>query len=212
MSIFSSAGFDLPLFETPEAEGFDYASQKVVVIGGGSNTGKLSIQLLRLAGVGTIIAIASPSNEELLRSFGATHVIARQDSASSIEEQVRAITGDELLYVYDTFSYDDLSLGASLLSNTQKGIFVHNGTGEIPDSVLEQKRGGMDDKRILGFSHFIPEFGRTLWNKMPTWLATGQIKPLAYKTIEGLDADKVNMALDRYAAGRSAKRYHVRIA
>jgi NADPH2:quinone reductase len=60
MSLFSSAGFGWPFPGTPEAASFDYTSQKVVIIGGGTNTGKLAIQFARLAGIGTIIAIASP--------------------------------------------------------------------------------------------------------------------------------------------------------
>lgn len=210
MSFFSAAGFGLPLPETPDAAGFDYSSQKVVIIGGGSNIGKLSVQLARFAGFGTIIAVASASSAELLKSLGATHVIARQDA--NIEEQVRAVVGDDLLCVYDTFTFGDLSLGASLLSNCKKGTFVYNGTGQIPEAILEKKTAGLEEKRILGFSHFIPEFGRLFWSKISGWLAEGKIQPLAYKTIEGLDADKVNFALDEYAAGRSGERYHIRIA
>jgi NADPH2:quinone reductase len=39
MSLFSSAGFGLPFPGTSEAAAFDYTSQKVVIIGGGTNTG-----------------------------------------------------------------------------------------------------------------------------------------------------------------------------
>lgn len=210
MSIFSSAGFGLPLPETDEAVDFYYAAQKVVIIGGGTNTGKLAVKLCKLAGIGTIVVIADPANKDLLKEFGATHVIARQDM--NVEEQVRGIVGDDLQYVYDTFTFGNLSLGASMLSNSKKGIFVHNGIGQIPDTVLATKQEGHEDKQILGFSHFIPLFGRLLWEKIPGWLARGQIKPLTYKVIEGLDVVKVNYALDEYAAGRSGERYHVRIA
>jgi NADPH2:quinone reductase len=46
--------------------------------------------------------VASFSGEAELTSYGATHVIARQ--APDIEAQVREIVGDELVYMYDTFS------------------------------------------------------------------------------------------------------------
>lgn len=210
MSLFSSAGFGFPLPGTDEAVGFDYTAHKVVIIGGGTNTGKLAVQLCKIAGIGTIVVIAGPANEDLLKEFGATHFIARHDM--NIEEQVRDIVGDDLQYVYDTFTFGDLSLGASMLSNLRKGIFVHNGIGKIPDTVLAKKQEGLEDKRILGFSHFLPLFGRLLWEKIPGWLARGQIRPLAYRIIEGLDAEKVNHSLDEYAAGRSGVRYHVRIA
>ncbi|KAJ5313622.1 uncharacterized protein N7443_000506 [Penicillium atrosanguineum] len=209
LSLFSSTGFGLPLPETHDAEGFDYTLQNVVIIGAGSNIGKLSVQLAKLAGFGTIIAVASLSNAGLLKSFGATHVIARQDS--NIKEQVQAIVGDDLLYVYDTFNYGDLSLGASLLSTSKKGVFAHNGTGQISEAVLKTKRAGLEDKRMLGFSHLIPEFGKLLWEKLPSWLETGQIRALAYKVIDGLEETEVNEALDEYAAGRSGERFHVQI-
>jgi NADPH2:quinone reductase len=209
MTLFSASGFGWPLPGTPEAASFDYASQKVVIIGGGTNTGKLAIQYARLAGVGTIIAIASTSGEALLKSFGATHVIDRR--LPDIEEQVRRVVGDELLYVYDTFTKDQ-SLGVSLLSNSKKGICIYNVKVQVDEAVLAKKKGGAEVRQIQGFSHFIPEFGQLFWKQFPIWLKEGKIQPLKYKVIDGLHADKVNMALDEYGQGESSERYHVRIA
>lgn len=210
MSLFTAAGLALPFPGTAEAASFDYASQKVVIVGGGTNLGKLAVQMAKLAGVGTIIAIASPSGAALLKSFGATHVIARQDS--DIEDQVRRIVGDELLYVYDTITTSDQSLGASLLSNSKKGVFVRVLDGEISEAVLAKKKEGVDIKRIKGFSSLIPEFGQLFWKEFPGWLESGKITPLKYKVIEGLDAAKVNGALDEYKEGKGGDRYHVRVA
>jgi NADPH:quinone reductase len=210
LTLFSAAGFDLPFPGTPEAASFDFASQKVVIVGGGSNIGKLATQFAKLAGIGTIITIASLSGAEILKSFGATHVIARQDS--DIEEQVRAIVGDELLYVYDAISMGEgHNLGVSLLSNSKKGMFVSNLQGKASEAVLAKKREGIEEKFIRGFSHSIPEFGQLFWKEFPTWLEAGQIKPLKFKVIEGLDADSVNHALDEYGEGRSGERYHVHL-
>ncbi|TVY21197.1 Dehydrogenase orsE [Lachnellula arida] len=211
MSLFSSGGFNLPFPETAEAKAFNYAAQKLVIVGGGSNIGKLAIQFAKLAGVGIVIAIASPSGAELLKSFGATHVISRHDS--DIEEQVRGIVGDELLYVFDTINMGDgHTLGVSLLSNSKKGVFVSTLPGKATEAVLAKKEGGIEEKFIRGFSHSFPEFGELFWKEFPAWLAKGIIRPLKFKVIEGLDADKVNHALDEYAAGRSGERYHVRVS
>ena len=209
MSLFSAAGLGMPFPGSPESKNFDYASQKLVVIGGGSNTGNIAIQLAKLAGIGTIITTASLSGAEELKSYGATHVIARQ--APDIEEQVRAIVGDELLYVYDTFSFGDISLGVSLLSNSKKGTIAHLLTGEANEAVTAQKKSGFEAKRIAGFSHAIPEFGQMFWKEFPRWLENGKITPVKYKVIEGLDADKINAALDEYRDGKGGVRYHVRI-
>lgn len=210
MSLFTTAGCNLPLPGTPEAASFDYASQKLVIVGGGTNLGKLAVQMAKLAGIGTIIAIASPSGAALLKSFGATHVIARQDS--DVEDQVRRIVGDELLYVYDTITTGDQSLGVSLLSNSKKGVFAHVVDGEISEAVLAKKKAGVETKRIKGFSSLIPEFGQLFWKEFPGWLESGKITPLKFKVIEGLDAAKVNGALDEYRDGKGGDRYHVRVA
>jgi NADPH2:quinone reductase len=207
MALFSTAGLGLPFPGTTESESFDYASQKLVIIGGGSNTGKLAIQFARLAGIGIIITTASLSSAALLRSFGATHVIARQDP--DIEEQVRHIVGDELLYVYDTFSSDH-SLGISLLSSSQKGTLIHNASGQADEAVLS-KKSGVEYRHIRGFSHFIPEFGQMFWKQFPIWLETGEIMPVKYKVIDGLDSVRVNEALDEYREGTGGDRYHVRM-
>jgi NADPH2:quinone reductase len=209
MCLFSAAGLNIPFPGTPESKSFDYASQKLVIIGGGSNTGKLAIQFARIANIGTIIAIASLSGAEELKSLGATHVIARQ--APNIEEQVRAIVGDELLYVYDTFSVGDNSLGVSLLSNSKKGTVANILTGEPSETVKAQKKAGFEAKRVIGFSHGIPEFGQLFWKELPKWLESGKIKPAKYNVIEGLDAEKVNEALDMYRDGKGGDRYHVHI-
>jgi NADPH2:quinone reductase len=210
MALFSPPGFGLPFPGAPESVSFDYASQKVAIIGGGTNTGKLAIQFARLAGIGTIIAVASASSAALLKSIGATHVVARQDS--DVEEQVRSIVGDELLYVYDTFSFGDFSLGVSFLSSTKKGTFIYNTTGQPDEAVLATKAGGVDLRHIQGFSHFVPQFGQMFWKQLPLWIASGQIIPLGYNVIDGLDSVKVNLALDEYKAGKGGIRYHVRMA
>ncbi|KAK9369214.1 chaperonin 10-like protein [Lipomyces kononenkoae] len=210
MALFTVQGLGIPFPGSPESANFDYASQKLAIIGGGSNTGKLAIQLARIAGIGTIVATASPSSAAELKSLGATHVISRTDT--NIEEQVRDIVGDDLVYVYDTFNLGNHSLGVSLLSNSKKGNFVANVIGQADETVLAAKKGGVESKRIQGFSHGIPEFGQAFWKQLPIWIGNGTIKPMKYKVIDGLDAAKVNSALDEYRDGKGGARHHVRIA
>lgn len=210
MAMFTSQGLDIPFPGSPESANFDYASQKLAIIGGGSNCGKIAIQLARVAGIGTIIATASVSSAAELKALGATHVIPRTDS--NIEAQVRGIVGDELVYVYDTITFGNHSLGVSLLSNSKKGNFVANVIGQADEDVLATKKGGVESKRIQGFSHGIPEFGQAFWKQLPIWIGNGTIKPTKYKVIDGLDATKINAALDEYRDGKGGARYHVRMA
>ncbi|KIW10801.1 hypothetical protein PV08_10100 [Exophiala spinifera] len=208
-AIFTPAGFNFPFPGTPDSEGFDYQSQKIVVVGGGSNTGKLAIQLAHIAGVGKIIAIASQSNETLLRSYGATHVINRHDP--DIESQVRLLTGDDLVHVLDTVNNPDRGLAMSLLSNTKPGLLITLTPGRSSDSLHAQKKAGVEEKQILGFPHVYPEFGHLFWKTFPRWLESGKVKPIKYNVIKGLDADLVNAALDKYTSGNGGDRYHVSI-
>lgn len=69
----------------------------------------------------------------------------------------------------------------------------------------------METKYIQGFSHILPNVGQMFWKQFTNWLEVGKMKPLEYKVIEGLDADKVNLALDDYRNGRSGVRYHVQM-
>jgi NADPH2:quinone reductase len=204
-------GFGLPFPGTPEAKDFDYKSQKVAIVGGATHTGKFAIQLLRICGVGTIIAIASASGAELLKSLGATHVVARQ--AADIEAQVRNIVGDDLIYVYDTVTAGPLDLAASLLSESKKGTLMFNVLGQVSEAMVATKKAGIEITRVQGFSSLVPEFGKLCWKQFPIWLEKGDIKPSGIKVIEGLDAAKVNAALDEYVAGNGLPdRYVVRHA
>jgi NADPH:quinone reductase len=201
-------GLGIPFPGTPESKTFDYKSQKLVIIGGGTNCGKLAIQLARIAGIGTVITTASFCGEAELKGYGATHVIDRQ--ASNIEEQVRSIVGDDLVYVYDTFHIEDHSLAVSLLSNSKKGSYAHLIYGKPSDAVAAQKKAGYEAKHIMGASAATPDLAILFWKQFPKWLQSGEIKPLKYSIIEGLNAEKVNVALDGYKDLASGKRYHVR--
>ena len=72
LSLFSPMGFGFPFPGTPEAEDFDYKSQKIVIVGSGTNTRKFSIQLARIAGIGTIIVVAGLNGQAELKDLGAT--------------------------------------------------------------------------------------------------------------------------------------------
>ncbi|KAL5319054.1 hypothetical protein ACEPPN_014124 [Leptodophora sp. 'Broadleaf-Isolate-01'] len=53
------------------------ANRATVIIGGGSNVGKIAIQFARMAKVGKVITVASTKKRAHLLKLGATHVIDR---------------------------------------------------------------------------------------------------------------------------------------
>jgi NADPH:quinone reductase len=108
-------GFGFPAPFAPTAgQGFAYATQNILVIGGGSNVGKLGIQFAKLVGVGRIISIASRKNEAGLKALGATHVVDRHQEPAKVVKAVHTITGSEgVTHVYDCVSWE-YSLALSL--------------------------------------------------------------------------------------------------
>lgn len=209
LSLFSPMGFGIPFPGTPEAEGFDYKSQKIVIVGGGTNTGKFGIQLARIAGIGTIIAVAGRTGQVELKELGATHVISRH--ASDIESQVREIVGDELLYVYDTYnSTEGLVHSVNLLSRSRRGKLVRLVRGPPVASANGIEGAGFEEKQIIGFSSGIPAFGAMLWKQLQEWIEEERLKFPKYSVVDGLDVDKVNAALDDLKL-KSGKRWHVRV-
>jgi NADPH2:quinone reductase len=209
LSLFSPMGFGIPFPGTPEAKDFDYESQKITIVGGGTNAGRFGIQLAQIAGIGTIIAVAGLAGQDRLKELGATHVISRQ--ASDIESQVREIVGDELLYVYDTYNTTDgLAQSARLLSRSNRGKLVRLVRGPPVTSVTEIEGAGFEEKQIIGFSSSIPAFGVMFWKRLPVWIEEGRLKHPSITVIDGLDADKVNAALNDLKL-KSGKRWHVRV-
>jgi NADPH2:quinone reductase len=216
MVLFSESGFGwgLPGTSKGEEAGSNWKGKKLVIVGGGTNTGKLAIQLARIAGVGTIIAIASLSGKQELEELGATHVVSRHETDEEIEKQVRDIVGDELVYVYDTFNgTPGLALAVSLLSNSKKGILARIIPGppvDISSPAAANKKAGFEEKLVFGYSGAIPEFGTAFWKLLTSWLESGEMKVLKYGVIEGLDEEKVNKVLDEMRT-RSGGRWHVKL-
>jgi NADPH:quinone reductase len=202
-ALFHPNWFNLPPPFSPEAKTFDYASQSLVVIGGGSQVGKLTLQFARNVRIGKIIAIASISNEKELKSLGATHVVDRHSSI--IVNEVHAIAGgpDSVTRVYDCVSWT-YELAAELVSSTlpSKVLTLH-----VPDNAIELlKKFGKDKAEaifVIGDRANWKEHAEQFWGQLENWLKEGKILIPKYRTIEGLDEKLVNEALDSYRDGQA---------
>ncbi|OOQ90213.1 putative alcohol dehydrogenase, zinc-containing [Penicillium brasilianum] len=211
IALFSSSGLDL----TPKflGHGSDYTNEAIVIIGGGSNSGKFALQFSRLAGFGKIIATAKVRDGgQSLREFGATHIIDRK--ADDVEDQIRAIVGNELLYAFDTVNGDysggfSHQLALSLLSTTKKGSLATLVRGEADPAIAATKTAGFKKNQILGVSDLHQELAAKFWRELPGWIEKGELKPLDFEIIDGLDAMKVNNLLDDYRDGRAVTKTHV---
>ena len=206
IALFSSSGLGLPPPFSPEASSFDFAAITLLVIGGGSNTGRATVELARLAGIGKVIAVAGLHNEVELKARGASHVIDRH--ATDALEQVRAITGDDLIYAIDTVNTgQEQELGVAALSNSKRStlITLRRADGEFDPNRIGRKTAGYERRLVLGISSVHPEVTVGFWREVPAWLRDGKITPSNYKVVEGLDADATNKALDSYRDGKVAK-------
>lgn len=212
VALFSASGLGVaPKFLGHDSE---YANEAIVIIGGGSNSGKFALQFSRLAGFGKIIATAKVRGDggQSLRDFGATHVIDREPP--DVEDQIRAIVGDELVYAFDavngTYSGGvSHQLALSLLSTTKKGSLATLVRGEADPAIAATKTAGFKKNQVLGVSDPHQELATKFWRELPGWIGNGELKPLDFEVIDGLDAVKVNSLLDDYRDGRAVTKTHV---
>ncbi|KAI0366166.1 GroES-like protein [Pilatotrama ljubarskyi] len=155
-----------------------YAGQPIFIIGGASSVGQYAIQMAKLSGFSPIITSASPRNEQLLLSLGATHVLDRSLSTQAIQSELAKITqGKPIDLVFDTISVDDTQLlGYDVLAPGGNLLLVLNET--IP---AEKKKEG-DNKKVsmmLANVH-IPEcreIGIQLYSRLTEWLDKGIVVP-----------------------------------
>ncbi|KAJ5387420.1 hypothetical protein N7509_009961 [Penicillium cosmopolitanum] len=63
--------------------------------------------------------------------------------------------------------------------------------------------------QVLGARDLHQELAAKFWPELPGGIDNGQLKPLDFKVIEGLDAVKVNNLLDDYHDGRAVTKTHV---
>jgi NADPH2:quinone reductase len=181
----------------------NYEQESLVVIGAGSNVGKLAVQFARIRGIGKIIAVASASRTSELKGLGATHVIDRHSSA--IVEEVQAITGgpESATRVYDCVSWT-YELAAAIVPQTRPSFIL---TLHPPQNAVEEltKLGKQNcvAKVVTGSQNNFEgsPVGDLFWDTLGTWVQEGKIKIQNYRTIQGLDEKRVNEALDSYRDG-----------
>ncbi|KAL1852224.1 hypothetical protein Plec18170_005949 [Paecilomyces lecythidis] len=212
IALFHSTGMGLPIppavHETSSVPvGLEHKA--ILIIGGGSNCGRFAIQFAKLVGFSKIVTIASANSFAQLKQLGATHLVDRHIGFDLIIQQVRAITGDDLIYAFDavnTGSMQDIGLFA--LSNTKKGCLVTLNRPSTQDSraaIPPQQTGRHERKMTFGFSALYPEEAAIFWETIARWVRLGAIKPLQFSTADGFDIARINSILDGYRDGQGQK-------
>jgi len=168
------------------------SKKPIVIIGGSSSVGSYgrrietrlstahpdyhditAIQLARLSGFYPIIATASPSNEHLVKSYGATHFFDRHLSSNQLKAVISKVTDSPIGVVYDAISLPDTQqIGWELLAENGTLILT------LPAEVKEDE--GKGRKAIPTFA--APdapqnqELFRSSWAMVETWLSEGAIQ------------------------------------
>ena len=178
----------------------NYDEESVVIIGAGSNVGKLAVQFARIRAIGTIIAVASVSGTQELKAMGATHVIDRH--SPNIVEEVQAITGgiESVTHVYDCVNWT-YELATTMVSKTRPGFIATLHPAE--QAAEELSRLGKDKcvaKAVSGSKNNFEgsPVGDLFWETLGAWVKEGKIRIQKYTTIQGLDERRINDALDSY--------------
>lgn len=159
-----------------------YSATPIVILGGASAVGSFVIQLALLSGFAPVIATASLTHEEYLKSLGATHVFDRHGSASDLQAFVRTHTGFKygIKYVYDAISLPETQqVGWSLLGH--KGHLVTT----LP--VLVKEEQGLERQAIRTFGSPYADENKELLKgsrgMISEWLEAGTLKPLNYEVL-----------------------------
>ena len=205
-ALFDAKGFGFPApppFPQPKigVQGISVKNTTILVIGGGSAVGKFAIQLAKLAGIGTIISIASSSRTAELKELGATHVVDRHATPEVIRSNIKEITGGEgVRYIYDCVSWD-YDLPISLLPEKEKGVFLTLHPAEQAEELAKKLRPQARVQFILGNAAFMQPHTKAFWEALPVWVQNGDLNVRKVKVVEGLKLEAIEEALASYRDG-----------
>ena len=135
-----------------------------------------AIQYAALSGFSPIITTASPKNEALLRSYGATHVLDRNLSADALKAQVAQIAGKPVKTVYDAISLADTQRAAFGLLAAHGGVLLT--VLDVTLGAAEREAAGVVAVRVSGLVTlpFNVEFGAELFGALTPLLEEGSFK------------------------------------
>ena len=201
---FNLVGIGMPWAKDGEGE----VPESLLIVGGGSNCGRFAVQLAKLVGVKDIITIGGNGPE--LKELGATHVLDRHADPAEIVQQVKQITHDSLLHVIDTVNLPEgLAPGFDALSSKKRGKLARL----LPRDVMgDDVTKGHDIFDVIGGGSPRDPRSWAMWERLPSLIEEGKIKPTKFWDAGELTAEAVNEALDTYRDGRSVGQPHIHVA
>lgn len=179
------------------------AGKIIVVNGGSSSVGSMTIQVAAAAGL-TVIAITSARNFDLSKKCGATAVFDYHE-ASHVEEVVEAVkkTGNEFVGIFDAIAIPDTYKNdLAILEKLGGGHLAcsHPPPQDVPDNVK------------AGMIFAVDDIAAPVWRDYVTpALESGSIKCLPSPTVVGKGLEYVQEAFGKCEAGVSATKLVVEL-
>ncbi|KAH6913512.1 chaperonin 10-like protein [Coprinopsis sp. MPI-PUGE-AT-0042] len=158
-----------------------YHDTPLIVNGGSSSVGQQVLLFAKASGFSPIITISSLRSVQTLKDLGATHVIDRHASPSSIIDEIKSVTQKPVSFVYDAVGGDDIQQALLDLLPADSGRFVYTsglkaeaGNGKLVSHVVS----------IRTLPANVPHL-RKLWGEAEALISEGVIKVQPTKVLPG---------------------------
>ena len=138
-----------------------------------------TIQLAKLSGFSPIIAAASLKNAEVLKLYGATHVLDHSLPQEALVAQVSKIAGGPVSLVYDAISLAKTqAVGYALLAPNGQLLTV------LPSTIKDTT----EDRSVVAVVGVVQlpynvKLSKVLLAQLPASLGSGEIRPLRVEVI-----------------------------
>ncbi|KAF0318368.1 putative alcohol dehydrogenase, zinc-containing [Colletotrichum asianum] len=154
-ALFHETGLNLRSPFGADKDECDYSAESILIIGGGSATGNFG-----------------------LKGLGATTVIDRALDESQIENQIRNVVGDDLVFAVDCVGRGPggQTLGVKALSSHKKGVLAALiKLGDVDESRIGSKSAGYVRNQVLCHTTKYPHITKEFWGVLPNLIENGTL-------------------------------------
>ncbi|KAA1476193.1 GroES-like protein [Dentipellis sp. KUC8613] len=181
-----------------------YASEPIVILGGSSCVGQLTIQLAKLSGFNPIISTCSTHNIDYVKQAGATHVIDyKETSYADLPAAIARITSKPCRLVYDAISTEETQkTGWSILApNGSICVLLPPHVGKYGEEAEDGKRTVYVFGNVNDPEHQNSGFGSVVAKTLEKLLAEGTIRPTRVEVVPG-GLHGIQTGLERLMTGK----------
>jgi threonine dehydrogenase-like Zn-dependent dehydrogenase len=179
------------------------SNKTILVWGGSSSVGALTIQLAVASGV-KVVAVASKHNHEFVKKLGASEALDYNDK-NVVEDVVKAIktTGGEFAGIYDAISNE---------GSTKYTLPIAEKLGGANIPMVLPYEGTVPDGVKIGSVFAINDVNNYLWKDyVNPALEQGKLKAVPEPLVIGKGLESVQKGLDKNKAGVSAQKVVVEL-